>query len=125
MAERGRGLYFSRASAELWAVQDSEKPPRRPGWERISDDPSAKLLAARRILVNNGLSKDEAREAYWRPNEGATSVDHLTDEHLRNFRRAADAARQRAERGSTGVFARLKGLLFGHGHREEGTKPLI
>lgn len=125
MAERERGLYFNRASAELWAVADDEKSPRPPGWEKISDDPSIKLLEARRILASNGLSEGEAREAYWRPNEGSTSLDHLTGEHIRNFRRAADAARERADRESAGVFARLKGLLFEHGHGEEGSEPLI
>ncbi len=123
MAERERGLYFNRPSAELWAVDDDEKSQPPPGWERISDDPSTRLLEARRILVRNGLSEDEARAAYWRPNEGSTSLD-LTDEHIRNFKRAAEAARQRAERESTGVFTRFKGLFFGHGHGEEGTKPL-
>ena len=125
MVEWARGLYFNRASAELWAVADGEQSPRPPGWEKISDDPSTKLLEARRILVGNGLSEDEAMEAYWRPNGGSTSLDHLTGEHIRNFRRAADVARERASREPPGIFSRLKGLLFGPGHGEEGTKPLI
>ena len=125
MAERERGLYFNRASAGLQAVFDDEKSPRPPGWEKISDDPSTRLLEARRILVRNGLSEDEAGEAYWQPTNRSTSLNEVTDEHIRNFKRAADAARERAEQGSPGVFARLKELLFGRGHDEEGAKPLI
>ncbi len=124
MAEGERGLYFNRASAGLLAVADDEKSPRPPGWEKISDDPSTRLLEARRILVRSGLSEDEAGEAYWQPNNGSTSTSQVTDEHIRNFKRAASAARERAEHAPPGVFARLKGLLFGRGHDEEGTKPL-
>ena len=125
MAERERGLYFNRASAGLQAVFDDEKSPRPPGWEKISDDPSTRLLESRRILVRNGLSEAEAGKAYWQPTEESASINLVTDEHIRNFKRAADAARERAEHESPGVFARLRELLFGRGHDEEGTRPLI
>jgi len=124
MDGRGRGVYFNRASAGLQAVFDDERSPSPPGWEKISDDPSTRLLEARRILVRNGVSEDEAGEAYWQPTGESASMNQVTDEHIRNFKRAADAARERAENESPGVFARLRETLFGRGHDEEGTKPL-
>lgn len=125
MDGRGRGLYYNRSGAEILAVALDEQSPRSPGWEKISDDPTTKLLGARRILVRNGASEDEARGVYWRANEGATSPHLVTDEYVRRFRRASDAVRERADGERLGIIARLIGLFPWVGHGTQGTKPLV
>lgn len=124
MADRERGLYYNWASAEFLAVFEGEKSPGSPGWQKISDDPSTKLLPARRILARNGVPEDEARRAYWRPADASAFSQQVMDEHIRKFKRATAAAQERADRESHGIFARLTRLFVGHG-RGAGTKPLI
>ena len=125
MADRGQGLYYNRARAELLAVFEDEQSPGSSGWEKLSDNPWTGLLPARRILVRNGVSEEEATKAYWRPTKTSTLSQQVMDEHIRKFKRATAAAQERADRESPGIFARLRNLFFGYGRGDAGTKPLI
>ncbi len=104
---------------------EDEQSPGASGWEKLSDNPWTGLLPARKILLCNGVSEEEATRAYWRPNKASTLSQQVVDEHIRKFRRATAEAQERADRESLGLFARLRNLVFGYGRGDAGTKPLI
>jgi len=125
MADRGQGLYYNRANATLLAVFEGEQSPGASEWEKLNDNPWTGLLPARKILVRNGISEEEATRAYWRPTEASTLSQQEMDEHIRRFKRASAEAQERADHESPGIFARLRNLFRGYGRGDAGTKPLI
>ena len=125
MTDREQGLYYNRARAQLLAVFEGERPPDSSAWEKLSDNPWTGLLPARRILVSNGASEEEATKTYWRPAEASILSQQMLDEHIRKFKRASAEAQERADQELPGIFARLRELFSGYGRGGAGTKPLI
>lgn len=60
------GIYFDPTQLEIISIGNGVPLPQERAWQRVSDDPSLRLIEVRRLLINRGqLEEHQAHHLYW------------------------------------------------------------